>query len=133
MNAAQHSYVEFWQTLRPDQLDRLDAVVVPEFVFTDPFRTLQGTTAVKTMLAHMFRKTSAPRFVVTGSAVNGSWLYLRWRFETASQFVIEGMSEVEFGSDGRALRHIDHWDAASQLYGKIPLLGALLRLLGRFV
>jgi steroid Delta-isomerase len=131
IDTACQNYIDFWQTLQPDNLDRLESVAVPDIVFTDPFRTLTGIPAVKHMLAEMFRKTKSPRFVVTGHALNGATAYLRWRFTVESGYTIEGMSEVEFAPDGRALRHIDHWDAASQVYGKIPLLGSLLRLLGR--
>lgn len=126
-----NDYIAYWQNLSPQTVDRLDDIATPDFIFTDPFRTLQGTAAIKQMLHEMFRKTKSPRFVVTGQALNGTTAYLRWRFTIASGYTIEGMSEVEFTADGRAKRHVDHWDAASQVYGKIPLLGSLLRLLGK--
>jgi hypothetical protein len=126
------AYCAFWEQMTPASVDALDAVAAPDFAFKDPFNDLQGRDAVKAMLRHMFGKVKEPRFVVTGRAMNGQTAYLRWRFTTGNGFVIEGMSEVEFGPDGKAIRHVDHWDAAAQVYGKIPLLGGLLRLIGRF-
>jgi hypothetical protein len=41
------------------------------------------------------------------------------------------LSEVRFGPDGLVAEHRDHWDAAEQLFGRLPLLGALLRLIAR--
>jgi hypothetical protein len=41
------------------------------------------------------------------------------------------MSEVAFGADGRALSHIDHWDAGGQFYARLPVLGTLIRLVKR--
>jgi len=43
----------------------------------------------------------------------------------------EGMSDVHFAPDGRVADHQDHWDAAAQFYGRLPLVGPLLRWLGR--
>lgn len=126
------AYCAFWERLTSASVDTLDTVVAPNFAFKDPFNDLKGRDAVKVMLRHMFGKVKEPRFVVIGRAMNGQTAYLRWRFTTGTGFAIEGMSEVEFGPDGKAIRHVDHWDAAAQVYGKIPLLGGLLRLIGRF-
>ena len=34
-------------------------------------------------------------------------------------------------ADGRVVEHRDYWDAAEQLYEKLPLIGGVLRLLKR--
>ena len=44
---------------------------------------------------------------------------------------VEGLTEVKFGEDGRVSLHIEHWDAARQLYEHFPLIGPLLRHLRR--
>ena len=41
------------------------------------------------------------------------------------------MSEVTLAEDGRVLAHIDHWDPAAQLYERVPVLGAVLRMIRR--
>ncbi len=45
--------------------------------------------------------------------------------------VIDGMSEIRFRADGRVAEHLDHWDAAEQLYERVPVLGTLIRLVKR--
>jgi len=125
------AYISFWENLSPATLPQLEAVAVEGFKFTDPFNTLTTRADVSALLARMFAKMQNPKFVVTGRAVNGDTAYLRWVF-TAKGWRLEGMSEVVFGPDGRAVSHADHWDAASQVYEKIPLLGSVLRLLKRF-
>ena len=44
---------------------------------------------------------------------------------------IHGGTLLHFAPDGRVTSHRDYWDAAGELYEKIPLLGALLRRIKR--
>jgi hypothetical protein len=73
---------------------------------------------------------------VTDRATSGRTAYLRWTFAfrpkgRAAVWTIEGMSEVAFDADGRALSHVDHWDAGGQFYARLPVLGTLIRLVKR--
>ena len=49
----------------------------------------------------------------------------------ASSFeqVIRGASHLKFDGEGRIRYHRDYWDAAEELYEKLPVLGGLMRLL----
>jgi steroid delta-isomerase len=38
---------------------------------------------------------------------------------------------VRFGPDGRVTYHRDYWDAAGELYAKLPVVGPLMRYLAR--
>jgi hypothetical protein len=63
---------------------------------------------------------------------------LRWRFEAERRqggliFAFEGMSEVYFNDEGRVRLYREHWDAATGVYEKLPVLGSILRLLRRKV
>jgi steroid delta-isomerase len=50
------------------------------------------------------------------------------RFSEASQ-CIHGATHLRFGPTGAVVLHRDYWDAAEELYEKLPLLGALMRFL----
>ncbi|MGB1106503.1 MAG: hypothetical protein ACPG36_08450, partial [Candidatus Puniceispirillaceae bacterium] len=39
----------------------------------------------------------------------------------------EGVSEVHVDEDELIAAHIDHWDSASQLLARLPVIGMLLR------
>jgi hypothetical protein len=52
----------------------------------------------------------------------------RWRSE---EQCIRGGTHLRLAADGRILEHRDYWDAAEELYEKLPLLGALMRWLKR--
>jgi hypothetical protein len=74
---------------------------------------------------------------VTSHVLQGDQAFLTWdflfrmkRFSAAEQ-CIRGATHIRFGSDGKANFHRDYWDAAEELYEKLPLLGSLMRGLKR--
>ena len=80
----------------------------------------------------------APRFVVLDAIEQGSGAFLTWefrfrmkRFDTATTQVIRGATHLRFAADGRVAMHRDYWDAAEELYEKLPVLGSLMRWLRR--
>ena len=125
-----HAYARYWETLSPATTGDLRSLARPDLLFRDPFNEIHGVDAVVTMLDRMFRDLGQPRFVVTRMATDGLVSFIRWdfTFELRGRALrIEGVSEVEFDGEGKVARHIDHWDAAGQVYERIPLLGGLLR------
>ena len=45
--------------------------------------------------------------------------------------IIRGVSHLRFGTDGKVVYHRDYWDTGEELYSKLPLIGAGVRLLRR--
>jgi steroid Delta-isomerase len=41
--------------------------------------------------------------------------------------VVRGTSHLRFASDGKICYHRDYWDAAEELYEKLPAIGAVMR------
>ncbi len=126
-------YLMLFETLTPDGLDAFDELTTPDVRFSDPFTDVVGRDRLKAVLAKMFADVDEPKFTIIDHAGDGPCRYVRWRFEaaprgrSAAPLVIEGMSEVHLAPDGRIAAHIDHWDAARQIYERIPLLGWFLR------
>ncbi len=132
--ASVEAYVRFWETLSPDSLDRLAEMASVDVRFKDPFNDVQGLTAFRAVFDDMFLRVAEPRFRVTGRAVEGDLCFLRWEMTFRSSnrdWLIDGVSEVRFGADGRVVSHVDHWDAASQVYERLPVIGWVLRRLRR--
>jgi len=123
-------YIDYWHWLTPESVRALGRVAVPGFSFRDPFNQLVGLGAVEAMLHDMFARLTDPKFEVVDAAISGDTAYLKWIF-TAKGWRLEGMSEVQFNADGLALRHVDHWDAAAQVYERLPVIGWVLRFLRR--
>jgi hypothetical protein len=105
--------------------------------FKDPFNEVRGTAAVAGIFEHMFVQVDAPRFVVTGSVLQGDQAFLTWDFlfrmkrYSGVEQCIRGATHLRFAADGRANFHRDYWDAAEELYEKLPLLGSFMRWLKR--
>ena len=130
-------YAAAFAALTPETMDDLLATVSPQVRFTDPFNDVTGRAAFRAIFTHMFATCEAPRFhvldIAHGTQTGSHRAYLRWRMSgklrswphTSLDF--EGMSEVHVGDDGLIAAHIDHWDSASQLLARLPVIGALLR------
>ncbi len=136
--AAVNAVVEFFETLTPHTLARLDALYATNVRFKDPFNDVTGLDAIHGIFEHMFVALDAPRFVVTGRIVQGAQCFLTWEFHFAfrnfkqgQMQVILGGSHLVFGQDGKVTLHRDYWDAAEELYEKLPLVGGLMRWLKR--
>ena len=53
------------------------------------------------------------------------------RFSAAQEQCVHGASHLLFAPDGRIALHRDYWDAAEELYEKLPAVGMLMRWLKR--
>ena len=122
--------IALYEALQPASLDRLVALYAEHCRFKDPFNNVQGRAAVRHVFAHMFETVAAPRFVVNDALAEGDQCFLRWDFH-AGDFVIRGASHLRFDAAGLVSEHRDYWDAAEELYEKLPVLGALMRWLKR--
>jgi ketosteroid isomerase-like protein len=129
--------VQFFEHLAPKDLARLDAIYTDDARFKDPFNEVTGVPAIRTVFEHMFNSLDTPRFVVREVIVQGPQCFLVWdfvfrmrRFNKGDQ-VIRGGSHLQLAPDGRIAMHRDYWDAAEELYEKLPVLGGLMRWLKR--
>ena len=129
--------IGFYEGLAPADLLRLGEIYAVQASFKDPFNAVQGLPAIGHIFDHMFATLDAPRFVVTTAVAAGCDAFLTWDFSFsrrgagASEMCIHGASHLRFSQDGLVLMHRDYWDAAEELYEKLPLIGALMRWLKR--
>lgn len=126
--------IAFFETLSPDSLERLDAIYAPQAWFKDPFNEVRGLAAVQQIFSHMYQALEQPRFVVTDCIVQGEQCFLSWNFEFRFKNfdrgvlqTVRGGSHLKFNDYGLIDYHRDYWDAAEELYEKLPLLGGLMR------
>jgi hypothetical protein len=75
----------------------------------------------------MFEQAADPRFLVTEKLADDNSAMLVWELRYGKGRRIRGVSHLRFADDGRVAYHRDYWDAAEELYMKLPLLGALMR------
>ena len=102
--------------------------------FEDPFQKVIGIEEIYNIFQHMFETLYNPHFIVNEIVCDKQCAYLRWTFsyQRSSKQKIEkftGVSRVQFLETGKVLSHVDYWDAAENIYEKIPLLGHIMRLI----
>lgn len=126
--------VAFFENLSPHSLLELETVYDANARFKDPFNEVQGVAAIRRIFTHMFFALESPRFVVTGQVVQGSQCFLTWefrfrfrKFSPDKAQTIRGGSHLVFSELGLIALHRDYWDAAEELYEKLPLVGSLMR------
>jgi steroid delta-isomerase len=128
----------FFAALGPQDLARLGDFYTPDAYFKDPFNEVRGVPAIEGIFRHMFDALQAPRFVITSRLVDGDQCFLVWEFRFAFrnfhkevEQVVHGGSHLRLAPDGRIQSHRDYWDAAEELYEKLPVVGGLMRWLKR--
>jgi steroid Delta-isomerase len=129
--------VDLFESISPAALPRLGEIYAAEATFKDPFNEVRGLPAIEAVFAHMFVALDAPRFVVHEAVVQGDQCFVVWdflfrmkRWREGEQRV-RGASHLRFDASGRIAMHRDYWDAAEELYEKLPAIGALMRWLKR--
>lgn len=131
---ATHTLATFFENLSPHSVAQLHTVYDPQARFKDPFNEVQGLPDIERIFQHMYVALDQPHFVVTTQVVDGAQAFLTWefrfrfkRFDTTTLQAVRGASHVVFNAQGLVTEHRDYWDAAEELYEKLPVLGGLMR------
>ena len=132
--------VHFFETLTPASVAQLGDIYHPQARFTDPFNHVVGVPAITGIFKHTFVSLRQPRFHVTQQVWQGAQCFLTWEFrfffkgyQAGQEQVIFGASHMVLADDGLITLHRDYWDAAQELYEKLPVLGSLMRWLKKRV
>jgi hypothetical protein len=141
MNSASYAVdriADTFQTLTPAGVAALGTIYAPDARFKDPFNEVRGLAEIQRVFRHMYASLETPRFVVTGSIVQGAQCFLTWEFHFAFRHFkrgraqcITGGSHLVLDGEGRITLHRDYWDAAEELYEKLPVVGSLMRWMKR--
>lgn len=127
----------YFERLSADNLDELDNYYAADAWFKDPFHEVTGVDAIRAILRHTFDKLPGARFRVirrfTGEDLHAVIL---WEMDftmpvTRQPTTICGATHLTFAADGKVTLHRDYWDAAEELYARIPVLKWLMRVLAR--
>ena len=131
--AALDRLAHFYESLNEAALPQLAAIYAPDALFKDPFNEVRGIAPISAIFRHMYQQVDAPRFTVLTRVLQGDDAFLTWEFAfrmrrfSAAEQVIRGATHVQFNANGLVCLHRDYWDAAEELYEKLPILGGLMR------
>ena len=131
---ATQNLATFFETLTPQSVSQLPRLYAANATFKDPFNEVQGLPEIERIFRHMYVALDQPHFVITAQLVDGAQAFLTWefrfrfkRFHTTTMQTVRGGSHVVFNEQGLASMHRDYWDAAEELYEKLPLVGGVMR------
>jgi len=132
--------IQFYNDFSPASVARFPEFYSADAWFKDPFNEVRGIAAIQRIFTHMFTQLAEPRFVVTEKVVDANGAMLVWEFlfrmkrwrEDEIQ-VIRGISHLKFDAEGKVLYHRDYWDAAEELYEKLPLIGSIFRFIHKAI
>ncbi len=131
------AYGAFYERLTPETpLEEYAVFFDKKSSFSDPFQSVEGLLPIHNVFLNMYKTLHNPHFLVDEIVTKGDVAYLKWRFtyalkENATPQSFSGLSRVVFTASAKVLTHEDFWDAAHNVYEKIPLLGGILRFIKR--
>ena len=130
--------IDWFERLSPETLDRIPQFYAADAEFKDPFNEVRGTDAIAHIFCHMFTQVDEPRFVVGSRFGGDDGVILLWDFHfrtrgplAAKAMTARGATHLRFDAEGKIVLHRDYWDAAEELYAKLPLIGCVMRGLQR--
>ena len=126
----------FFERIAPADVARIDAVYADDACFRDPFNEVSGIAAIARIYAKMFEHLDDVRFTIVDTVADAGGAMLTWdmtyrvkAWRPTQTQRIHGASHLKFAPDGRIAYHRDYWDAANELYAKLPLIGPVMRYL----
>lgn len=130
--------VRFFEQLQRSDLPKLPQLYSPQAYFKDPFNEVHSLAQIERIFEHMYEALDQPHFVVTDQVLQGRQCFLVWefrfrfkRFDRSRWQTVRGSSHLRFDEQGLVNYHRDYWDAAEELYEKIPGIASLMRWLRR--
>ena len=129
-----NNIVDYFEALTEESVSRLPEYYIEDAYFKDPFNEVHGVKHIQRIFAHMYVALDKPRFVITSKIVEDNTCFLVWDFKfymkkynKTTEQTIRGGSHLILNAEGKIVSHRDYWDAAEELYEKLPLVGALMR------
>lgn len=125
-----HRYKIFLETLSPQTLNNLSEYVTEGVHFKDPFNDVTDIQSMERIFRDMFDTVENVKFTVLQIMQEQDRCLMEWRFEgrfRGKDWSFDGTSAIAFSEDGRVRSHIDYWDASSDFYQHLPIVGTLIR------
>ncbi len=131
---AVNNIVAYFETLTEVSVSRLPEYYTDNAYFKDPFNEVRGVKHIQHIFAHMYTALDKPRFIITTKIVEDNACFLVWdfkfymkKYDKTKEQIIRGGSHLILNADGKIVSHRDYWDAAEELYEKLPVVGGVMR------
>ena len=128
----------FFESISPADVPRLGRIYAEDAYFRDPFNEVTGGSGIARICGPMFEHLDDVRFTILETVADPGGAMLTWnmtyrvrKWRPHETQTIHGATHLRFAPDGRIGYHRDYWDAANELYAKLPLIGPVMRWLKR--
>ena len=126
--------LRWYETLTPQSISDVARFYHSDAHFKDPFNDVHGVAKIKAIFVHMFATTESPHFIIGERIEQEHQAFVTWTFAfilKGKAYSVIGGSHFVFDENGLVLEHRDYWDAAEELFQKLPLIGGPIRWLRR--
>lgn len=128
------AFIDFYADFSQARVkSRVADVYARDAFFRDPFREVAGIGAVEEYFLSSTSGIDQCSFEIQDWAEHEGEYYFRWvmnlrlKRDPADLIHGVGMTHLRFDPEGRVIFQQDYWDAASTVYERLPVLGAILR------
>ncbi|RXJ94576.1 hypothetical protein CRV00_06520 [Malaciobacter molluscorum] len=129
------AYCDFFENIHKNtSIDKYKLFFDDNSVFQDPFQKVQGVNKIYKVFQDMYETLHSANFKIKDYSANDKQAFIQWKFiykmkKSSDESSFVGVSIVKFDENSKVISHIDYWDAASNIYEKIPFLGVILKII----
>jgi hypothetical protein len=117
---------------------QIRSVYAPKLYFNDTLKTIRDVDTLEKYFLTSDDAMSAYGLKVEQTISTPEGVFVRWRMDVTFRRFHKGqvqssigISHIRFDKNGLVVYHQDYWDSGTNLYEKIPVLGALIRAVKR--
>lgn len=129
-----NNYLNLLENLTSDSISELPCLLSEDVFFSDPFNEVKGRSLFVKAIGSVLEDSSSHIFKIsTRSDFSGGTLICWDLSMTANHWAlrnkeikINGASKILLDKHGLIYAHHDYWDAASNFYEKLPIIGFVL-------
>jgi steroid Delta-isomerase len=133
-DTALNALIAFYESLDAQSVGDMGRHYAENCYFKDPFNEVHRLADIQHIFRRMYRHMYDPCFRVTERIADAESVVLVWGFDFRMRVWrpgvirrIHGVTLLRFDPEGKVDYHRDYWDAAEDLYEKLPGLGLLIR------
>jgi limonene-1,2-epoxide hydrolase len=120
--------------LNLNTLDSLDSFYDENIEFSDPIVKVKGLKAAKNYYAHVYKNVTQIKFEFKHIHCDGDHYFAKWFMHLQVKglnghkpYTVEGISELQFGSNNKVIFHRDYLDIGAMVYERLPIIGSLIQ------
>ena len=132
------AFVDQFATLVALSQSEREALYAERLYFSDALLTTESRAALLDHLDTVHANSSDTQLTVLREVVSGPDVYLVWSMTATFTPVYQsvssesvGITHLRFNAAGQVVLQHDFWDTANGFYQHIPVLGALVRAIGK--